>query len=570
MLPRTRDDYDNAKTSKIRLTFTKRYLRFTWFRGLVLLALSCLLLFSIYIRLNINLTPEILSDKNQNFDKDTFAAQPIETFVQTHTPVIYNTIDWKERQNAVRKAFKYAWKGYVRDAWGCDEYHPLSHRGSNLTGIGIGFTIVDSLDTLLIMDLKEEFRHARDWVAKSLNFEQGGNVNVFETTIRVLGGLLSAYHLSGNDTLFLSKAIDLGDRLLGAFSSPSGVPFASINLASRKGIAAHFAGGVSSTSEATTLQLEFKYLSYLTGNEEYWKKAEETMFKIDSLEKLDGLVPIFLNPYDGKFVGNTITLGARGDSYYEYLLKQYLQTSRTEPIYRRMYDQSMNGVKSRLVNYSFPSKLLYIGELINDNLNSKMDHLVCFMGGNFALGVTLGKPVREVEHLNFKEIEELRIGKELTKTCTEMYFSTATGLAPEIAYFTSLDSSDTDKDIFIKRFDSHNLLRPETVESLFIMWRLTGDVQYREWGWKIFEAFEKHAKFEDGGYTSLDDVTSIPSGRRDKMETFWLAETLKYFYLLFGPNDQIPLDKYVFNTEAHPLPIFTPTRKVRGQGWSRR
>lgn len=164
-------------------------------------------------------------------------------------------------------------------------------------------------------------------------------------------------------------------------------------------------------------------------------------------------------------------------NYKEYLLKQYLQTSRTENIYLRMYDQSMDGVKSRLVNYSSPSKLLYIGELLNDEFNPKMDHLVCFMGGNFALGVTLGKTVREVKHLNFKQLEDLRIGKELTKTCTEMYFRTATGLAPEIAYFTSL--SGPEKDIYIKKFDSHNLLRPETVESLFIMWRLTGDVQYR-------------------------------------------------------------------------------------------
>jgi hypothetical protein len=142
-----------------------------------------------------------------------------------------------------------------------------------------------------------------------------------------------------------------------------------------------------------------------------------------------------------------------------------------------MYDQSMYGVKSRLVNYSSPSKLLYIAELLNNELNPKMDHLVCFMGGSFALGVTQGKTLREVQHLNFKELEDLRIGKELTKTCTEMYFRTATGLAPEIAYFTSLSGSE--KDISIKRFDSHNLLRPETVESLFIMWRLTGDIQYR-------------------------------------------------------------------------------------------
>ncbi|CAG8504987.1 12766_t:CDS:2 [Funneliformis caledonium] len=564
----SRDDYDNAKASKVRISCMKRYMRLTWFRVLALLCI--LLLFVTYNRRNVGLT----SYEEPIFDKESFdktEQTPIETPAQSSAHSIVH-VNWQERQNTVRKAFKHSWDGYVRDAWGCDEYHPISHRGSNLTEIGIGFTIVDSIDTLLIMGLNDEYQRAREWVANSLDFDQNYKVNVFETTIRVLGGLLSAYHLSGNDTLFLSKAIDLGDRLLGAFASSSGIPFAYVNLALGKGIVSHFSGGLSSTSEAATLQLELKYLSYLTDNKEYWKKAEEVMFAIDSLDKADGLVPIFINPDDGKFVGKTITLGARGDSYYEYLLKQYLQTSRTEPIYRRMYDHSMNGVKMRLVDYSSPSKLLYIGELIGlyDSLNSKMDHLVCFMGGNLGLGATLGKSIREMEHLSFKELEDLRLGKELTRTCAEMYFQTATGLAPEVAHFTSLsDSSNNAKDIYIKRLESHNLLRPETVESLFILWRLTGDVQYREWGWKIFEAFEKYAKFEDGGYTSLDDVTSIPPGRRDKMETFWLAETLKYLYLLFGSNDQIPLDKYVFNTEAHPLPIFTPSRKIRGQGWSR-
>lgn len=79
--------------------------------------------------------------------------------------------------------------------------------------------------------------------------------------------------------------------------------------------------------------------------------------------------------------------------------------------------------------------------------------------------------------------------------------------------------------------------------------------RYREWGWQIFEAFEKYTKVDSGGYTSLDDVTLIPPPRRDKMETFFLGETLKYLYLLFGDENVIPLDKFVFNTEAHPLPI---------------
>lgn len=136
--------------------------------------------------------------------------------------------------------------------------------------------------------------------------------------------------------------------------------------------------------------------------------------------------------------------------------------------------------------------------------------------------------------------------------------------------------------------DAHNILRPETVESLFVLWRVTGDVKYQDWGWQIFRAFQMHARLGEGGYTSLDSVLVIPAPRRDKTESFFIAETLKYFYLLFSPPevrcDQfhlqpvvailchviiiscmqvVPLDAYVFNTEAHPLPIIdSPLEKL--------
>lgn len=87
--------------------------------------------------------------------------------------------------------------------------------------------------------------------------------------------------------------------------------------------------------------------------------------------------------------------------------------------------------------------------------------------------------------------------------------------------------------------------------------------RYREWGWQIFEAFEKYTKVDSGGYSSLDDVTVLPPRRRDKMETFFMGETLKYLYLLFADSSTIPLNKYVFNSEAHPLPIITTSTVKR-------
>ena len=133
-----------------------------------------------------------------------------------------------DRQEAVVAAFTHAWDGYKRYAWGHDHLKPISKSGQNWFGLGL--TIVDSLDTMYMMGLDEEFDRARDWVEHSLSFsDKDKDVNLFETTIRVLGGLLSTFHLSG-DKIFLEKAKGLGDRLMGAFSSPSGIPYSDVNL----------------------------------------------------------------------------------------------------------------------------------------------------------------------------------------------------------------------------------------------------------------------------------------------------------------------------------------------------
>ena len=108
----------------------------------------------------------------------------------------------------------------------------------------------------------------------------------------------------------------------------------------------------------------------------------------------------------------------------------------------------------------------------------------------------------------------------------------------------------------MKENDAHNLLRPELIESLYYMYHLTGDKMYQEWGWNIFQSFEKYTRQTDG-YSSINDVRNKDNLRpRDKMESFFLAETLKYTYLLFDTKNLFSFDKWIFNTEAHPLPIY--------------
>lgn len=484
-----------------------------------------------------------------------------------------DTVSWADRQTAVKDAFLRSWKGYEKYAWGKDVYHPGTKTGKNMGPKPLGWIIVDSLDTLSIMGLDDDLAKAHDWVKNELNYDMDYNVNTFETTIRMLGGLLSAHYLTGDD-LYLDKATDLANRLLGAFDSPTGLPYASVNLHNSAGVESHTDAGASSTAEVATLQLEFKYLSKLTGEPLYWEKAEKVMEVLDANHPKHGLVPIYVSPKTGKYEGFNIRLGSRGDSYYEYLIKQYLQTQNQEPVYKAMYDEAMEGVKVKLIQKSEPNKLTFIGELphgIDGAFSNKMDHLVCFAGGMLALGATEGAVLDKARRIKWTPVQEtdFQLGMELTRTCYEMYAQMPSGLAPEIVQF----NTDPSKlhDMAVKRLDGHNLQRPETVESLFILWRLTKNPIYREWGWKIFESFEKHTRLDgDAGYDSVDGVHTEQVTFRNNMESFWLAETLKYLYLLFDDSEEevLPLTDVVFNTEAHPFPKFS-MGSVFKTGWAR-
>lgn len=476
---------------------------------------------------------------------------------------------------------------------------------------GLGWIIVDALDTMILMNLTSRVTHAREWISTSLTYDQDQDVNTFETTIRMMGGLLSAHYLSteypklapiadddagapGED-LYLEKAKDLADRLITAFDSESGVPYASVNLGKYEGLPSHDDGGASSTAEATTLQLEFKYLAKLTGEKMFWDKVEKVMQVLDDNGAKDGLVPIYIYANNGKFRGVNIRLGSRGDSYYEYLIKQYLQTNKAEPIYLEMWEEALEGVRKHLVTYTENSQFTIIGEMPNGlgtDISPKMDHLVCFMPGTIALAATGGLTEAEAKKLptwDKQKEKDMQLAREVMHTCWGMYKYMATGLAAEITYFKVPNPSkpegsshkapaefDPDpeakwrKDFIVKKQDTHNLQRPETVESLFYMWRITGEQKYRDWGWEMFKSFMNYTAVEDGGgFTSLDNANMVPPSRRDNMESFWLAETLKYFYLLFSPDDLLPLDKVVINTEAHPFPRFDMGR-LFSTGWKRK
>ncbi|PKU45832.1 mannosyl-oligosaccharide -alpha-mannosidase ia [Limosa lapponica baueri] len=241
---------------------------------------------------------------------------------------------WMSRSSAP-SMMKHAWDNYKRYAWGLNELKPISKQGhsSNLFGNIQGATIVDALDTLYIMEMKEEFKEAKEWVEKNLDFNVNAEISVFEVNIRFVGGLLSAYYLSGEE-VFRKKAVELGEKLLPAFNTPTGIPWALLNI--KSGIGRNWpwaSGGSSILAEFGTLHLEFVHLSHLSGNPVFAEKVQSTT--IPFMLKMELLLNLFLPLLDH------VSIGGLGDSFYEYLLKAWLMSDKTDEEGKKMYYEAV-------------------------------------------------------------------------------------------------------------------------------------------------------------------------------------------------------------------------------------
>lgn len=450
-----------------------------------------------------------------------------------HTPTAAAGED-SERLEAVREAFLHSWDGYVEAAYGMDELQPKSAKGKNSFG-GLGATVIDALDTAIIMGCERCVEKARAWIA-GLSFDRQYDASTFETTIRVVGGLIAAYDLTG-DKLYLDKATECADHLMPAFNTEAGIPYNQVNLRTGKGKNPSWTQRSSTLAEFGTEQLEFVALTQRTGDPKYQDAVERVVQVLRDRMPADGLYPLYMNPNTALFTSKKVSFGAMGDSFYEYLLKTWIAGGKTPAVglYKAMWDKTMEGMIGTLFKRSSPGNLLYIAERNGNKLVDKMDHLACFVPGMLLLGS---------EGPN--EERFLQLAKDFTHTCVEMYFRQPTGLSPELVKFREGDD-------FVSGAH-HNLLRPETVESVFYLWRRTGDPMYREWAWRIFQAFQTNCRAKLG-YAGLKDVRHTPPQQDDTMQSFWLAETLKYLYLTFSDSAVIPLDKFVLNTEAHPIRI---------------
>ncbi|KAL9061483.1 MAG: hypothetical protein Q9162_000014 [Coniocarpon cinnabarinum] len=642
-----------------------------------------------------------------------------------------------KRRKAIQEAFEHSWNGYEKYAWLHDEIAPMS--GGHRDPFGAwGATLVDSLDTLWIMGMEKEFEMATNELRK-IDFTQCDMdvINLFETVIRYIGGMLGAYDLSGKKyNVLLHKAIELGEMLYHAFDTPNHMPLTRWNwTVAAYGEEMQQASTDVIVAELGSMTLEFTRLTQLTGDKKYYDAVQRIMnlFQAEQNQtKIPGLWPLRVDAQNMNLhEGEAFTLGGQADSLYEYLPKQYLLLGGRDEALKDMYENALEAAKTYLAfepmiplqsedsgppsdqsrpptkqealgdpdaspklkakrDYDFSpdySNPILLGTATSQSATSSVhltplaQHLSCYAGGMVALAARAFSPY----YLHEITDENLDLAERLVAGCVWSYKATPSKIGPELfvaapcrrgraaitsgeerdwtgvepgkcrwdrekwekavrTHFTASrdpaqlaleESSDPDyweneirrmglREGFVEVVDSSYKLRPEAVESLFVLYRITGDPKYQDIAWDMWEAIDQVARTKYA-YAGVADVmvppvlskrdedvdeaekleakltkrdakpetedgqevkknfpqakgkakeqrrksgkpsgpalmekrrkTHKPSGPplMDNMESFWTAETLKYFYLIFAEPSLVSLDEYVFNTEAHPF-----------------
>lgn len=513
------------------------------------------------------------------------------------------TLAWRQRM--VRNAFIRSWEGYKAHAWGHDELSPISNSSADPFN-GWGATIVDALDTLLVMGLPRDYAYARQHVrdidftlvsgGRSAYGRADGRIPVFETAIRYLGGLLSAHDLSG-DPLMLHRAEELAQLILPAFDTFSGVPLGRLKPGKPHEPAP--AGSVV-LAEAGSMLLEFTRLYQTTGNRTYFDvvhRASDWMANNVSASmsfdhgqdtrRTGTLLPTYLRPESHASWG-AFSFGGMADSYYEYLIKEHALIGGRLDLYSTTYARAMEDAHKALLGgiKTVPDTPLLIPGLLrgpSSSLHPVLEHLACFSGGMLGLGARL---------LPSRAKRDMAAAQRITEACYWAYNSTVSGLGPEDVVFYRTDEADRfgrlpllstttaavhpgevgvgagagagagtgathgaprgHPQVGVRHANSEYKGRPETIESVLYMYRLTGDTVWQERGWQMFASWVTHAMTESG-FAQIRNVNTWPVYRTDTMESFVFAETFKYYFLLFSPPSLVSLDEYVFTTEAHPL-----------------
>lgn len=415
---------------------------------------------------------------------------------------------------AVRAATAHAWAGYKKYAWGKDDLQPLTKNGKNWYNHPMLMTPVDAFDTFVMLGLTKEAAEAKQLILDSLSFDNNNEVQVFEVTIRILGGLITAYELDG-DARFLKLATDLADRMLPAFETATGIPYRYVQLQTGA-----VRDGINNPAEIGTLMMEFGQLSKHTGNNKYYDVAKKAILYVYNHRSKIGLVGEQIDVQTGKWVQQNSHISGYIDSYYEYLYKCWLlfgdedfkEAFETHNIAIKKYltVQTNNGTFLQSVN-------MHTGKKVATTYGA----LDAFYAGlcAFAGDVPLAEDIQKANY----------------------YMWTRFGMEPEQFDF----SND-------KILSAGYILRPENMESCFYLYRLTQNTTYLWMGKVMLDDILKYCKTAEA-FASIKNVQTMEQS--NSMQSFFFAETLKYAYLLFAPEEAFNLNKAVFNTEAHPFQI---------------
>jgi mannosidase alpha-like ER degradation enhancer 2 len=441
----------------------------------------------------------------------------------------------------VRAEFLHAWNGYKKYAWGHDDLKPLSKTYHDWYAEPLLMTPVDALDTMILMGLKNEAKTTREYIIKNLSFDKDIDVQNFEITIRLLGGLLSSYQLTGDKRL-LDLAEDLGNRLLPVFESPTGLPYRYVNLKTGK-----VRGNVTNPAEAGTLLIEFGTLSKLTHRPVFFDKAKRALVEIYKRRSAIGLVGTWINIETGQWTDTDSHISGAIDSYYEYVLKCAILFDDQDC--RRMWNDSAAAINQYLRDETkgrMKPELWYGHSDMNTGNRTATTYgaLDAFFPAVLALS------------------GDLRRASLLQESSYMMWMKY--GIEPEEINYTTMEVTSPGYP-----------LRPEIVESTYYLHHYAVKEQARLMrsgrresrripsypavtiadaylisGQKLFRDFVKYCR-TDEGYAALKSV--VTKEKSDSMQSFVFAETFKYFYLLFAPPRTLKFDEVIFNTEAHPV-----------------
>lgn len=420
----------------------------------------------------------------------------------------------KDMCEQVKKAAQHAWKGYKLYAWGADDLKPLTKEAKIWYKKSMLMTPVDAFDTFTLLGLNAEAHEAKQLILTQLNFNIDNDVQVFEITIRLLAGLITAYELDGTKK-FITLAIDLADRLMPAFNTPTGMPYRYVHLQTGK-----TRDHINNPAEIGTLMLEFGKLSKITGNKKYYAAAKKAIMQVYKSRSVIDLVGEQIDVKTGKWVNTRSHIGAYIDSYYEYLYKSWLLFGDND--FKIAFENHNQAIKKNLISKTDHGWFMHQVDMnTGKEIGSSYGALEAFYAGlcAFSGDIETGRKIQEANY----------------------YMWTRFNIEPEEFNFKTDSVSN-----------ASYVLRPENLESCFYMYRLTRQVNYLWQGKVMVESILAHCKNEVG-FAALKDVQTFE--KANSMESFFFGETLKYAYLIFAPDKTLDFNQYVLTTEAHPFII---------------